>query len=104
MAKVILWVKRIVLILLVVFLVMLGIWFSADNTQGVRVILLGFDMPEMTLGVVIALALTFGVLLGFLASIFPIINLRARQLRLQRKLLAAEKELERLRKKPLVKS
>jgi len=90
------------LLLLVVALLMLGLWFSSENTEQVVVVVLGFPMPEVTLGVLLLAVLLLGAALGFIMSLLPFLRLTNRNLSLARKLKRRDLELERLRKAPLM--
>lgn len=94
--------KRLLLLCLVVLLLMLGLWFSSENTERVAVLLLGFPMPEVALGVLLLVVLLFGAVMGFVMSMLPLLRLTNRNLSLSRKLKRRDLELERLRKAPLV--
>jgi uncharacterized membrane protein YciS (DUF1049 family) len=96
------WFKRLALLLLVVALLLLGLWFSAENTARVAVVLLGFPMPEVAQGVLLLAVLLLGAMVGFVASVLPLLRLTNRNMSLARKLKRRDLELERLRKAPLV--
>jgi len=94
--------KRLLLLCLVVLLLVLGLWFSSENTAQVAVKLLGFPVPEVALGVLLLAVLLLGAVLGFVVSLLPLLRLTNRNLSLARKLKRRDLELERLRKVPLM--
>jgi len=96
------WFKRLALLLLVVALLLLGLWFSAENTARVAVVLLGFPMPDVAQGVLLLVVLLLGAVLGFVMSVLPLLRLTNRNMSLARKLKRRDLELERMRKAPLV--
>lgn len=95
------WLKRIFWLFIILSLLLVGLWFSSENVQPVEVVLLGFSMPKMNVGVLLPLVLLLGALLGFVLSLGPLARLQNRNLSLQRKLGRRERELQSLRKAPL---
>jgi uncharacterized integral membrane protein len=68
----------------------IGIWFAQDNSAPVPLVLLGFPLGELPLGIWLTLAFFVGVLAAVLATLPA---LAAARLRLRR----LERELARLR-------
>lgn len=95
------WIKILLLLFSVSVALILGVWVSLDNPQPVTVVLLGFSMPEIALGVLMTGVLLCGAVLGFVFSLMPTLRLKNENLSLKRKLKRRDKELERLRKAPL---
>ncbi|WP_439136318.1 LapA family protein [Pseudomaricurvus sp.] len=93
-------VKKIVLLLVLVAGLVVGVWFSTDNTQMVNVSLLGFGMPAMSLGLLICAVFALGTALGYVISLLPVLSLKNHNLSLKRKLNRRDKEIERLRRAP----
>jgi uncharacterized integral membrane protein len=96
--------KKLLVVVLALSAVILGIWFSVDNPQEITLVLLGFDLPEMPLGVVVLGVLLLGASVGFCVSLLPVIKAAGENSSLKRKLKRRDKELERLRKAPLAMS
>ena len=65
------WIKRILLLLVILAAVILGFKFSIDNGQPVQLLLFGFELPDIPLGVWVLCALLLGYLLGLLLSFVP---------------------------------
>ena len=78
----------------------LGVWFSADNEQPITLIVLGFPLPPIRSGFLIAGVLLAGTLLGWTISVLSSLKGGAEKVALQRKVDRQEKELDRLRKAP----
>jgi len=78
--------KLVVAVLVLLFVTGLGFWIGVDNTELVSPRLLGFDMPEWSLGAWLTLMLFGGVLLGFAVATLNSLKIRARNRNLQRKL------------------
>ncbi|MBU3071650.1 LapA family protein [Aestuariicella sp. G3-2] len=94
-------VKKIVLLLILLAGLVVGVWFSTDNTQMVTVSLLGFSAPAMPLGLLICGVFALGTGLGYLVSLLPVLSLKNHNLSLKRKLNRRDKEIERLRRAPI---
>lgn len=95
------WIKGLFLFVLAVVALTLGVWVSVDNPQPVNLVLLGFSMPGVALGVLVTGILLCGAVLGFIFSLAPTLKLTNENLSLKRKLKRRDKELQRLRKAPL---
>lgn len=92
------WLKKLLILIVLISGLILGVWFSTENTQPVSVLLLGFPMPEISAGVLIAGVLLMGAIVGYLISLISSIKLRNEKIFLKRRLARSEKELDRLRK------
>jgi len=66
--------------------VILGIWLVQDNSADTRVVLLGFSIGSLPLGIWLALAFLTGVLAATLATLPVVAGARLRMRRLQREL------------------
>ena len=95
------WLKRLLLLAVMITGLILGIWFSTENSQLVSVYVMGFSTPEISLGLLVFFVLALGTLLGYLLSVIPNLTLKSKMMSLQRKLQRRDVELERLRKAPL---
>ncbi len=96
--------KKLLILLMLLVGLALGIWFSIDNPQKVTVTLLGFPLPAVSLGVMIFGVFALGTALGYVISLWPVLGLKNHNLSLKRKLKRRDKELERLRRVPASKS
>ncbi|NIB42074.1 DUF1049 domain-containing protein [Pseudomaricurvus alkylphenolicus] len=94
-------IKKLLLISAVVLGLILGVWFSVENSAPLSVVLLGMPMPALSSGIWITGALLLGAGLGYLVSWFATLPLKNENLSLKRKIKRRDKELERLRKAPL---
>ena len=65
------WIKRILLLLIILAAVILGFKFSIDNGQPVQLLFFGWQLPDIPLGVWVLCALLLGYLLGLLLSFVP---------------------------------
>ena len=77
--------KRIILGLIVILFLFLGLWIAQDNPQTVDVILLGFALKPLSLGMWLLITLAVGVVLGMLASLPVIFRNDAENRRLRQK-------------------
>lgn len=91
-------VKRLLLSLLLLFCVLLGIWVARDNQASAELVLFGFPIGDLSLGVWLLLALFAGVLLGIASSLPPILRLRRERRRLEKEVLASRKEVAGLKR------
>lgn len=78
----------------------LGAWFALENSVGVQVMLLGWYLPTLPLGVWLLIFAVFGVLLGFGFSSLPLFRLRRQLKARERQLTLCETELTKLRTQP----
>lgn len=95
------WIKGFLFLVLALSALVLGVWISVDNPQQVTVVLLGFSMPQIALGLLVTGVLLCGAVLGFVFSLAPTLKLTNENMSLKRKLRRRDKELKRLRKAPL---
>lgn len=94
-------IKRLILLAVIILGLILGIWFSAENTQPLSVVFLGFPLPEWPAGIWLTFILLLGACLGYLVSLMPALKLKNENMSLQRKLKRRDREIEKLRKLPL---
>ncbi len=94
-------IKKVLLLVLLLVGLILGVWFSTENAQVVNVLLLGFPMPPVSLGVLVCGVLLAGAIVGYLLSLLGGLKLKGDVLALKRQLNRRDKELERLRKAPV---
>lgn len=92
------WLKKLLILIVLLSGLILGVWFSTENTQPISVLLLGFPMPAVSAGVLLCGVLLLGAVIGFVVSLISGIKLRNEKLLLKRRLARCEKELDRLRK------
>lgn len=91
-------VKKIILLLVLVIGLVVGIWFSTENTEVVTASLFGFELPAMTLGLLVCSAFALGTGLGYLVSLLPVLTLKNTNMSLRRKLKRRDQEIERYKK------
>jgi uncharacterized membrane protein YciS (DUF1049 family) len=91
------WLKRVLLVFLVLVTLVVGYWFNTENSQMVGLTLFGLSLPTSSLGVVTCLTLLVGGALGFFAGLLPILRLTNENLSLKRKLKRRDTELTKLR-------
>lgn len=77
-------IKNILLALAVMLSIFIGLWLGQDNPDTVNVVLLGFQLPPLPLGVWLLVALVVGIVLGLLASLPLLIRANAENRRLKR--------------------
>lgn len=78
------WLRMSALVVIVPVMALLGIWVAQDNSTEVPLVLLGFPLGTLPLGLWLMLAFLTGVTLAVLASLPTLIGLRLRARRLQR--------------------
>ncbi|MCV6603853.1 MAG: lipopolysaccharide assembly protein LapA domain-containing protein [Porticoccaceae bacterium] len=89
--------KKILLYLSLLVVLLLGIWIGRDNTQEVSLVLLGFQMPAVELGIFVALLFIVFVSLGTLLTLPSMLRYRHAAKRYRQKLLTAETKLAKQR-------
>ena len=65
------WIKRILLLLVVLVAVLSGLKFCFDNEQAVELLLFGWQLPSLPLGLWVLSVLFLGSLLGWVLSYLP---------------------------------
>lgn len=93
--------KLIVGVLCLLAVMGLGWWISYENSQRVAPIVLGFVLPNWTLGVWLFATLIVGGLLGYLISLVTYLKYRGRVLQLQHKLKKCEQDNAKIRESTL---
>lgn len=79
-------IKSLLLLVAVLLCLFLGLWFAQDNPDQVTVTLLGFPLPELSLGIWLVVTLFTGILLGLLSSLPLILRAKSENRRLKRQL------------------
>jgi uncharacterized membrane protein YciS (DUF1049 family) len=91
------WIKRLILLLLLIIAIVVGMVFTSENSQQLSLIFLGYTLPELTLGLWLVLTLLLGSILGLLLCTFSLfirgqsVNAKNRQIK------RLEQELQQLR-------
>ena len=92
-----LFVIRLLKVMLALVIVALGFWFTSENSGAVSLVVFGFVLPELKVGLWVLGAFLLGAALGVFTGIGPRMN-ASRQLKKQRNALKKqEAELHRLR-------
>jgi len=90
-------ITRLLKVLLGLGIVTLGVWFTSENNEPIALVLLGFAMPPLKLGLWVLGALLLGVLLGVSVGALPALR-AASKIKRQARLLDKQKdEISRLR-------
>ena len=82
--------KLLFMMIVVLICAVIGIWFAQDNSALVGIIVFGFDLGSLPLGICLIVTFCLGVLMALFATVVPV-------LRVQRKNKRLEKELSRLK-------
>lgn len=88
------WIKRLTLILWLLFMAFLGAGLAIENDENVIVSLFKVSFPEASLGLVIGVSVLIGAFLGFFTNYLV---LKPRLVARKRALEKAKKEVTRLR-------
>ncbi|MGE0081086.1 MAG: lipopolysaccharide assembly LapA domain-containing protein [Thiohalomonadaceae bacterium] len=91
--------KRLLALVVLLFVVALGLSFAAVNTESVTVHFYVGDL-NAPLSLVIVIALAFGALLGILASLGVVLSTRFEASSLRKRVNLCERELKNLRELP----
>ncbi|WP_028303299.1 lipopolysaccharide assembly protein LapA domain-containing protein [Oceanospirillum maris] len=91
------WLKSGILLVVVLTLMIVGILFSSRNTAPYAVDLLLFKLPETSIALLILGSLLTGIFTGWLLSLSTYLRLKASQMRNEKALKVARKELDALR-------
>jgi len=91
------WIKRLTFLVLLIIAIIIGIVFTSENSQQLSLVLLGYTLPELKLGLWLVLALLLGSVLGLLLSMLSLL-IRGQSVNSKsRKIKRLEKELQQLR-------
>ena len=93
-------VKRWIGLLLLLVCVLIGIWIVQDNPLELPVILFGFPLLQLPLGIWLLAAFLAGSVISYVVSLPGSLRQRAQARRLQRQLGLAEAEIKKLESKP----
>ncbi len=91
------WIKRLILLILLLVAAFIGVVFASDNNLPVSLILFSVQLPEFTIGLWVLIALFLGALLGLLVSLLPLFLSRYSVLGRDKKIQQLKKELASLR-------
>jgi len=91
---------RIFLYIILLLAIILGITFAYLNADGV-IVNYYIGEKQIPLSLLLILTLGIGLLLGVLSMVIPLIKLKSKNLKVQRKLKQAQKEVENLRAIPV---
>ena len=91
------WIKRLILLLLLILAIVIGVVFTSENSQQLSLVFMGFVLPELKLGLWVLLVLLLGSLLGLTLCMFSLF-LRGQSVRAKnRQIKRLEQELQQLR-------
>jgi len=91
------WIKRLSALALLLAVLVFGVFFTLQNTQPIALDLLFIVLPEQYLALWVLSAFALGGVVGVIVSSLAIVQLRGKQMSLQRKLQRQEKELDTLK-------
>lgn len=91
------WLKSGILFAVVLTLLITGILFSSRNTTPYAVDLLVFQLPEISIALLILGSLVTGLVAGWFLSLSTYVRVKAAQMRSEKALKVAQKELDTLR-------
>ncbi len=91
------WIKRLFLLILFLFALIIGITFTSENNSLVPLVFFGHQLPSLSMGLWMTIALFLGAIVGFLISFLPgLCNLRAGKYK-DKRITQLESEVNRLR-------
>jgi uncharacterized membrane protein YciS (DUF1049 family) len=91
------WIKRLIFLILLIIAIVMGMVFTSENNQQLSLVILGYTLPELTLGLWLVLTFLLGCILGLIlctVSLFirgQSVNSKNRQIK------RLEQELQQLR-------
>ncbi|SBS27281.1 hypothetical protein MSP8887_00597 [Marinomonas spartinae] len=92
------WLKRVVLIILIVFFLAVGVFFAIRNPQLIRLDLVFWQGPELSVALYSILSFSFGACVALLVSSVSYLRSERQVRLLSKRLDKANKELDQLRK------
>lgn len=91
------WLKTLLVVLLCVACLLIGVGFALLNTEQVAIDLFFFTLPQASLSLWLMASFAVGGACGVLASGMVLVMFKARLKAAQRKIAAANRELDQLR-------
>lgn len=91
------WVKRLLLLILLVVAVFVGLVLTSENSSLVSLSVFGILLPELSIGLWVCMALLAGAVIGLLISFFPLAFSRYTHSSKDKKIHQLQKELTALR-------
>jgi uncharacterized membrane protein YciS (DUF1049 family) len=91
------WFKRLLIIVLFVVAIILSVTFASENSQLTRLIIFGYSLPELQLGLWILIVLFIGGVIGLLLSFIPLLWGKQTLAAKDRKIRQLEKEINQIR-------
>lgn len=91
------WIKRLLLIAVFAVTILIGVVFTSENNDAVAIILFGFQLPELSLGLWVLIAVLLGAVIGVLLSFLPLVFNRYTRSSKDKKIGQLQKELAALR-------
>ena len=84
--------KKLLMILLVLFFLGLGAWVVLDNPEPTQIVLLGFPVSSIPMGIWLLAALLAGCGLGLLATMTTVYRVKTHNRFLQKQLVKARQQ------------
>lgn len=91
------WIKGGIFLVIVVALMAVGLLFSSRNTAAYSIDLIILKLPEISIALLILATLVIGLIAGWLLSLSTYLRLKTGQVKAERSLKLAQKELDSLR-------
>ncbi len=92
-----LWIKRLALLILLLIAFLVGIVFTSENNTPFALTILGFQLPQLSIGLWLSLSLFSGAIIGLLINYLSSLINRYSQVNKDKKIRRLEKELAALR-------
>lgn len=89
------WLRMIFIGLWCLVLLLFGCWLVIDNPMNIAPVLIGFTMPQLSLGFYLCLSILLGVVLGFISAY---VVTQARLFRKKRELKRAQRDMRILQR------
>lgn len=90
------WMKAFLVLCLALFLILVGIVIAMNNPEPIQANLILWQLPEVSLGVLLTLVLLFGCILGLIGNTFITWRIRRQRNKLQKQLDQSQKRFEQL--------
>ena len=94
------WARRLITLVILLFVLAAGLLFSLQNAVSVPVDLLVYQTAERPISVWLLVAFTLGGVAGLVVGSAAVVRVQASRLRLRRQLDACERELAQLKVLP----
>ena len=91
------WIRLILLVTVLIATVFVGMVFTSQNDTSISIVVFGYELPSVSVGLWLALSLLLGALIGWCLSLFPVLLFKRSHSAKDKKIQRLQTEINRLR-------